>query len=135
MSYEIQTKQIDLGDGEYAIFYQETRHGTQKAVNVLTRPFLKYAKTPKLTLVGDGEEKDLKLKGIGAGKVDINLAKVDWDMVNDIIIVGQVKEWSYGSVNQKTLDDLPERIRGRLVQECNELYGKPAPLPNGGGGK
>lgn len=133
MGYEIPTSRIDLGKDEFAILYQEIKHGTQKAVNALTRPFLEYAKTPKLTLAGDGQEGDLKLEG--SDKADINLAAVDWDRVNDAIITGQVKEWAYGPVSQETLDSLPERTRERLVQECNELYGKQSPLPRGGDGK
>ena len=79
----------------------------------------------------DGTEpKAPKVEGVE--RVEIDLGKVNWDEVNDAIIVGQVKAWSFGPVNQETLDNLPEGIRGRLVQEANKRYGRP--LPGGGGG-
>ena len=139
MSYEPETKKVELDGGGgfgpfkkklYAVFYVELRHGTQRAVNALTRPFLKYPdKPPILTVKGEGE-----LKVEGGQSVDIDLTTVNWDEINDVIITGQVKEWSFGPVDQETLDGLPEQIRGRLVNECNLLYGAMGPLAKGGGG-
>jgi len=140
MTYEPETKKVELeaeGGGfgpfkkrPYAVFYVELRHGTQKAVNALTRPFLKYPdKPPKLTIQGDDEP-----KVEGGQSVAIDLTAISWDEVNDAIIAGQVKEWSFGPVDQATLDGLPERIRERLVNECNLLYGALGPLAKGGGG-
>ncbi len=139
MSYEPETKKVELDGGGgfgpfkkklYAVFYVELRHGTQRAVNALTRPLLKFPdKPPTLTVKGEGE-----LKVEGGQSVDIDLAAVNWDEVNDAIIVGQVKEWSFGEVDQETLDGVTEQIRGRLVKECNLLYGNMGPLAKGGGG-
>jgi len=130
MTYELETKKVELGEGLCAVFYVELRHGTQRAVNALTRPFLKFPdKPPQLAI----EDKD-KLTVKGDTNVTVDLAAVNWDEVNDAIIVGQVKEWSFGPVNQATLDGITERIRGRLVSECDLLYGKAGPLPKGGGG-
>ncbi|MBA7655823.1 hypothetical protein ES703_63732 [subsurface metagenome] len=137
MTYEPETKKVELGFGPskkrlYAVFYLELRHGTQKAVNALTRPFLKYpdGKPPTLSMK-EGEEGP-KVEGPTA--VEVDLGAIDYDVVNDTIIVGQVKEWSFGEVDQAMLDGLPERIRGRLVKECNLLYGNMGPLAKGGGG-
>src|SRR4030043_531864 len=97
MSYESKTEHIDLGDGLSADFYQEIRHGTQKAVNTLTRPFLKYpeGQSPKLI-----QGKDLKPMIQGTTEGEIDLKEVDLDAVSDAIIIGQVKEWSFGDVTQ-----------------------------------
>ena len=129
--YELKTTKLDL-DGEEVIFYQEIKHGTQKVVNALTRPFLQYpdGKPPKLTL----REGDEKPKVEGPTTVEVDMAKIDFDAVNDAIIVGQVKEWPWGPVNQETLDGLPDRIRGELKKECDRLYGTQGPLPEGGDG-
>lgn len=139
MSYEPETKKVELDERgglfsfkkrPYAVFYVELRHGTQKAVNALTRPFLKFpGKPPTLSVKGEGE-----MTVEGDASVDIDLTAISWDEVNDAIIVGQVKEWSFGPVDQATLNELPEQIRGRLVNECNLLYGKLGPLAKGGGG-
>lgn len=127
MAYEMETARIELGRG-WAVIYTELRHGTQRAVNQLTRPFLDYGgEKPKMTSAdGDG---DPRVEGIAT--VELDLTKVDWEAVNDIIIVGQVKEWSFGEVNMETLDDIPESARTRLVMEFNGRYGRP--LPDGGG--
>ena len=133
MSYEPETKKVELDEGETAIFYVELRHGTQKAVNALTRPFLKYpgGNSPKLT-IQEGEDRPTVEVPT---KVEVDMKLIDFDAVNDAIIVGQVKEWSFGPVDQETLDGITERIRGRLVQECNLLYGNMGPLAKGGDGK
>jgi hypothetical protein len=133
MGYEIATKKLELDDGDYAIFYVETRHGTQKEVNRLTRPFLMFPKgqAPTVTVKGDNGKPTVK----GADEIGVDMAAIPHDDVNDAIIIGQVKEWSFGEVDQKTLDELPEKIRTRLVQECNELFGEQVPLAKGGDGK
>lgn len=137
MPYEPKTTIIYLNedgfitDGHHAVFYDELLHGTQKAVNLITRRFLKYpdGDTPKLVANDDG---DLKVEG--ATTVNIDLALVKWDEVNDTIILGQVKEWSFGPVSQEVLDRLPERVRTWLVNETNSLYGQQRPLiPSGDG--
>lgn len=128
--YEGNTITLDLGDDQSAVLFQEIRHGTQKAVNQLTRPFLEYAdgKSPKLTV----QDEKTKIEGSDAVKVD--MTKVDWDAVNDAIIVSQVKEWTFGPVDQATLDGIPDRMRNALKRECDRLYGESGPLPEGGGG-
>jgi len=132
MSYEPKTERVDLGGELYAVLFTETRHGTQRAVNSLTRPFLKYpdGKAPKLTLQGEDQKPTVE----GATAVEVDLGAIDYDAVNDAIIVGQVKEWSFGEVNQASLDSLPEGFRAALVAKCNELYGAAGPLVKGGGG-
>jgi len=130
--YEGKTITLNLGDDQSAVLYQEIKHGTQKVVNQMTRPFLEYGdgKTPKLT-IKDGEEKPVVE---GADTVKVDMSKVDWDAVNDVIIIGQVKEWTFGDVNQATLDGIPDAMRNALKRECDRLYGESGPLPKGGGG-
>lgn len=137
MAYEPKTIKVELDGGNgngptdtgpFAVLYQEFRHGTQRAVNTITRPFLDYGgPSPKLSI--DQEEGKPKIEG--ANEVQIDLTKIDFDALNDAIIVGQVKEWSFGEVNMETLDDIPESARTRLVMEFNGRYGRP--LPDGGG--
>jgi hypothetical protein len=142
MSYELKTEKVNLGGGngfgpfkkqEYALFYQEFRHVTQREVNQLTRRFLKFSDGKSPTLVIDGEGKP-NISGGQRIEVEVDLAAVDWDAVNDAIIVNQVKEWSFGTVSQETLDGLPETTRGRLVKEINRLYGQELSFPKVGGG-
>lgn len=139
MAYELKTVKVELNGSkgflgpfkkaDYAVFYQELLHGTQRAVNAISRPHLTYPEGSRPTLVVEGE--DLKVEG--AKTVDIDLIAVDWDAVNDVIIIRQVKEWSFGPVTQETLDGLPKTVRDGLVNEANRLYAKQRPLARGGG--
>ena len=140
MVYELKTVKVNLNGSkgfgpfkktDYAVFYQEILHGTQKAVNIMTRQHLTYpdGKPPTLVIEGEG-----KMKLEGGKTIDVDLSAVDWTAVYDGMILGQVKEWSFGSVNQETLDGLPENVRKGLVNEVDRLYGKQGPLPKGGGG-
>jgi hypothetical protein len=60
--------------------------------------------------------------------------KIDFEAINDLIILGQVKEWSLGPITQETIDALPDSVRARLVSALNQLYGGQSPLPSSGGG-
>lgn len=135
MSYEMETKKIKLEGngfgpfkkGHYVVFFAEMRHGTQKAVSALTRPYLKPAGDQPATLkVEDGGPATFE----GSTSLEVDMMKVDWDAVNDVIILGQVKEWSFGPVDQSTLDDMPRTLRDRIIEEINKIYS--GPLPKGG---
>jgi hypothetical protein len=117
----------------YADFFLEIRHGTQRAVNAIVRPVTRGGEgidSPRLVIGGDGDP-----KVEGTMKVEIPLDKVDITGVNDAILLGQVKEWSFGPVDQATLDSLPDDLVKWLVNEANKLYGGQGPLAKGGGGK
>ena len=141
MTYEPKTIKVNLDGGngfglfkksEYVVFFQELLHGTQKAANLVSRQHLTIPegeKPPTLVIEEGGEP-----KVVGAKSFDIDLSAVDWTTLYDVMIIGQVKEWSFGTVDQGTLDGLPESIRGRLVKEVDRLYGKQGPLPLGGVG-
>jgi hypothetical protein len=141
MNYD-ETKRVYLEDGvgwnplkkkPYADFYLELRHGTQRAVGAIVRPLTRGSEggpAPKIIVAQDGQA-----KVEGGLVVEIPLDKVDFTAVNDIILLGQVKEWSFGPVDQATLDGLPEKVQERLVNEANALYGEQGPLVKGGGGK
>lgn len=139
MAYEPKTIKVELNGhggvlpwkkGEWAVFFQELLHGTQRAVTTVTRQYLDVQGERKLTL--GGEEPALAVKG--NVQLEVDLTKVDWDEVNDLILLGQIKEWSFGPVDQDTLDRIPEAIRGMLVDKSNELYGDAGPLAKGGVG-
>jgi hypothetical protein len=137
---DLKTVKIEIGQpkgigpfkkADYAVFHLDLLHGTQKVVNGLTRRFLvpSGGESPKLSVQDDN------LEVTGAKSFDVDLAAVDWDAVNDAIIVGQVAEWSFGPVNQETLDGLPESVRNELVAQADKLYGEQRPLPKSGGVK
>lgn len=137
MAYELETKKLKIEGngfgpfkkGHYAVFYIEMLHGTQKVVNALTRPYLKPDGDQPATLT---VEEDGQPKIEGSKKLKIDLVTVDFDAVKDAILLGQIKEWSFGPVDQVTLDGLPLSIRDLLVAEIEQLYS--GPLAKGGVG-
>lgn len=138
----METKRFYLDEGggfnllkkrPYADFFLELRHGTQRTVAAIVRP---YANIPagdnpaKLSVSEDGTA-----NYTGGRTVEIELNKVDWTAVDDVIILGQVEQWSFGPVDQATLDSLPDDVVKKLVAISNQLYGGTnSPLPGGGGG-
>jgi hypothetical protein len=137
------TKRVYLGDEgggwnplkkrPYADFYRELRHGTQKAVNAIVRPLTRSSENgqaPRLVVSNDGDP-----KVEGGMNVEIPLDKIDITAVNDVILLGQIAEWSFGPVDQATLDGLPDDLVNILVKEADSLYGGQGPLAKRGGGK
>jgi len=139
MTYEPKTIKVELNGyggvlpwkkGEWAELYQELLHGTQRAVSAITRRYLDVQGEKKMTLGG----KDGALAIEGNAQLEVDLTKVDWEEVNDTILLGQIKEWSFGPVDQETLDRIPEALRAILIERCNELYGTEIPLAKSGVG-
>ena len=50
------------------------------------------------------------------------------EKTNEIIILNQMVEWSFGPVTQDTIDAMPSVKFDALVQEVDRIYGQ-APLP------
>ncbi len=124
----IETVTVDLGEGDSAVLYKELRHGTSRKVQEIYRPYLTKPEVVEALKTGTDEEKLKKLYDIVAPTADITGAA-------DILILGQVKEWTVGGqslpVTQESLDNLPERKRDKLAKEANTLYGD-VPLPLSG---
>lgn len=126
MVYEPETYEVDLPDGRKASMYKYLLHGTQRAVGELTRQYLTINPAP----VVPGESTDAVPS---AEEVQINLSAVDWEAVNDLIILRQVVRWPYGMITQETLDGLPEIVRGKFLEEVAR-YSEQHPLPGSGYG-
>ncbi len=139
----------DLGDGDQAEMLVELKHKTSRLVQDATRKFLKLpAGKVEVSVDGRKETKvevaldaktpapaDVKVETKLVGEVDIDWEHADFTTATDIMIVNQVKSWSFGLVNQEVLDGIPERKRDVLASKCDELY-KGALFPFfGSGGK
>ncbi|MFA5429849.1 MAG: hypothetical protein WC329_01665 [Candidatus Omnitrophota bacterium] len=135
------TKRIYLDDGPtwnilrkrpFFEFYVDLRHGTQRAINAYVRPFAKAQDgqgTPKVVVNAEGHA-----KVEGGYTVELPVDTFDFDAVNDIIILGQVKSWSLGPINQATIDGLDEAVYGKIIEAVNMVFGNQGPLPESGGG-
>jgi len=130
----METVKVDLPDGNMAEMYAEMKHKTQRAVEEATRQYLTYpegAGKVKLTQGEDGEQ-SLKAKAAGEGlEVTIDLERIDWNAVNEIIILNQVASWSFGEVTAAVLEEQSEAVFQALKAKVNEMY--KVPLAFGGG--
>ena len=119
---------LDLGDGDYAMMYEELRHGTVKTVAEIYQPYLAKPEVAAL-LQADGEEDDRlnRIFQIVGGSADVIGAQ-------DALILGQVKEWSFGEVTQDVLENaVSHRKRNIMYEEANRRYGD-IPLAKSGAG-
>jgi len=105
---------IELGDGDYVVVYNEMIHKTTRALNQLLRKSL--GETGYQSL-----DEQLRNAVNEQDKRDI-LRKVPIEGEDEIILLNQVTEWSFGAVSQESLDNIPSVKYQRLTQEVDKLY-------------
>ena len=124
----METIKVDLPDGNTAELYAAMKHKTQRAVEEATRQYLTYpegAGKVKVTVGEDGEQ-SIKAKAAAEGmEVNIDLEKIDWNAVNEIIILNQVASWSFGEVTAEVLAEQSEAVFQALKAKVNEMYNFP----------
>jgi hypothetical protein len=126
--YEIPTEELDLGEGQWAVLYKELKHGTRAAVEEVTRQYMRFADGSNEFKIKQGE--GVKIPPGKTIVIDIN--KMDHVAINNIYILRQVKEWSFGEkVDELTLNEVPSRFTEAIIKRCHELY--KGPLPDSGG--
>lgn len=109
-----ETVKVKIGQEEVE-FYKDLLHGTACEIQEVYRPYLSNPNARAILQLTDPDEIINKLHELVAGSADITKA-------TDIMIVGQVKSWTFGEVSFDTLNHLPESIRESLAQEVNKLY-------------
>ena len=132
----METVKVDLPDGNSAELYAELKHKTQSAVEKLTRPYLTYPEGAGKLKVSQGEDGEGSVKTKAAVKdleVTVDLGRIDWTKVNEIIILNQVASWSFGEVTAEILAEQSEAVFTALKTKVNELYRDSFPLAKSGG--
>ena len=150
MAYEMRTVSVDLGDGDQAEMFAELKHKTQRLIQDITKKFLKMPDSKiRVSLDGGTDKPEVKLT-LGkepvapadvvaqvekaVGEIEIDLENADFTTATDVMILSQVKSWSFGNVNQDTLDNISEAKREIMAKKCDELYkGALIPFPVSGG--
>ena len=139
MVYEIKTEKLDLGDGDFAVLMVELKHKTERAVGELMKKYIKVSQPIKIQIPDNGNvakaAADLTVQAQAAqakvlGELEIDFANADFQGSADIMILYQVKEWSFGAVTQEVLDEMPARKRDVITKRFDDLF----PFPQGGGG-
>jgi len=130
----METVKVDLPDGNTAEMYADMKHKTQRAVEEATRQYLTYPEGAgkfKVTQGEDGEQ-SIKSKAAAEGlEVTVDLGRIDWTAVNEIIILNQVASWSFGEVTAEVLEEQSEAVFEALKAKANEMY--KIPLAKSGG--
>lgn len=113
------TIRIDLQDGDWAMMYDELKHGTSRKVQAVYEPYLNNKEVQEiLSKLNNGNTEDLvKLHDLIGSTPSIQ--------ATDVMILNQIASWSFGDINQEILDDMPERKRSILSVKCDELYTYP----------
>lgn len=131
----METVKVDLPDGNTAELYAEMKHKTQRAVEEVTRPYLTYPEGVGKLKLSQGEDGGpIKAKAaLEEVEVTVDLKRIDWTAVNEIIILNQVASWSFGEVTAKILAEQSEAVFEALKVKVNELYRANFPLAKSGG--
>ena len=111
----METVKVDLGGGAWAELLAQTMHLTTKRVRAAMRKY----RAPMLVDTNTVQS---------ALPDKIDLATFDVDEINEIVILSQVKAWSFGDISQVVLDAMPTTQYDALVREVDRLYGGD-PLP------
>ena len=112
------TVRIEL-DGDYAIVLKEMIHKTTKAVDAV---LIKHGKTRNQLI-----EVLQKLQTDNNPDIPPDIAPIIEENT-EAILLSQVVEWSFGKVNQETIDNIPTLKYMKLANEVDRLY-TPVPLP------
>ena len=127
----METVELDLPDGNTAELYAEMKHKTQRAVEEMTRQYLTYPEGVGKLKLSQGEDGGPVQAKTAADEVEVtvDLDRIDWTAVSDIIILNQVASWSFGEVTPEVLSEQSEDVFQALKAKVNTLYqGAPFPL-------
>ena len=131
----METIKVDLPEGNTAELYAEMKHKTQRAVEEVTREFLTYPEGVGKLTVSQGEDGGpVKAKAVTEEvEVTVDLDRIDWTAVREIIILNQVASWSLGEVTADVLSEQSEAVYQALKTKVNELFRDTFPLAKSGG--
>ena len=124
----METVKVDLPDGNTVELYAELKHKTQRAVEEKTRQYLTYPEGAGKLKVTQGEDGERAVKTKATAEeleVTVDLERIDWNAVNEIIILNQVASWSFGEVTAAVLGEQSEDIFKALKAKVNEMYKSP----------
>jgi len=130
----MKTVTVDLPEGNTAELYAEMKHKTQRAVEEVTREFLTYPEgVGKLTISQGEDGGPVKAKAVTEEvEVTVDLDRIDWTAVREIIILNQVASWSFGEVTSEVLGEQSEAVYLALKKAVDDLYQGTFPLARSG---
>ena len=113
----MKTINIDLGNGDRAELYEQLKHGTARKIQEVYQPYYGKPEYQAALAIADVKERIKALSRV--------FSQADLTRATDVMILGQVKEWTFGEILQAVLDDMPEEKHEILAREANKLYEPP----------
>ena len=111
------TIRVDLSEGDYAELYVQLRHGTARKLQEIYQPYMPLPAYQEAIEISNLKERAKALEKI--------ISQVDITRASDMMILGQIKEWSFGEISQNVLDDISQSKHEILTREANKLYAPP----------
>ncbi len=108
---------VDLGEGDWATIWPEFRHKTFSALQKNLRRYLKPKGKPKLL-------SELTAETV-LDDFELDTVSFDREEANDIKLLNQVLELSWGPVTQAALDNMPKRKYDLLIAEVEKICDLP----------
>lgn len=110
---------IDLDGGDYALVFEEMIHRTQRLIKEANSRALGMEKFRELQKALNNAKNPEEAKQI----IEQAFAGIDNDSeTEEIILLNQITEWSFGTVDKQTLEELPVTKYDKLLAEVNRLY-------------
>ncbi len=110
------TETLTFDDGSWWEFLAYLSHGVKRKMEMASRPFFALAEP-----VSHG----LKGEILGEPKYEIDWERWDPGPVNEAMLLHSTVAWSFGAVNQDTLDGIPDAKSTRVKSRMDELYAVP----------
>jgi len=128
------TVKVTLPDGNTAELFAEMKHKTQRAVEEATRQFLTYPDGVGKLILSQGEDGGpVKAKAMtDEVEVTVDLDRINWTGVNEIIILNQVASWTMGEVTAEVLGNQSEDVYAFLKNTVDAMYQGSFPLAQSG---
>ena len=113
----MQTKRFNFPGGDYWEVYAEKTWGAQRAVERLTRTFLRM----------DGASVDAATGQI-TGEITLDPEKWDPNAANELLLLHSTIAWSYGAITPEVMAGIPMSHVQQVVDYMDEVYPKLDPL-------
>ena len=113
----MQTKRFEFPGGDYWEVYTEKTWGAQRAVERLSRTFLRM----------DGASVDAAT-GLVTGEITLDPEKFDPNAANELLMVHSTVAWSYGAITPEVMARIPMSHVQQVMDYVNEVYSAQDPL-------
>ena len=128
---ELELVRIELPGGDYAMAYKDVLRKTARLHEAELRKYMTPKPEAKTTVMQSELEANPAANLAIDYEVDLLAVEQNQDAINELYILHQVPEWSFGPVDAEVLENrVTDAQYKALVKELNRLY-KPSPLSKG----